>query len=712
MQNVTIFAGVQRSRSGAVVPTGIGRVCYWHPNPDGPPADEYTSFGAYQRTLTLKCESGDPGFITWRPDENTPDTVYYQCFTHRYLGWKINVLDHCDSGRQASDVDEVFVEPDEIAASAEDVDTLVPDASIRHETKILPNELFLLQHEKNLLKNHNMNEQPPKIQFDLNKNSEISKIIADGIRAAEALEESIAQSKGNYSYKYESPTKQYGKARPTTYSTIPPRDIQMPDEPSPGAPKFQSHPLSTYNRPPGGFPSDSPPPPPQFHRPVKQHKRRPVFVERRRPFNGGPPPPRPFPPSAAQQSVNINHYKKPGPPYMRPPFVKQQKPVKPPYMLLGQPTEIGPSRKNFEHKPVKPPPPPVQSLKNGVKPPNKMPPLPPPTAPQQSKQPYREPPHKHNVNGKKPQGHINQSVPFRKKPNRESTFKNKEPIKVYYKTPYEVTDDSSVAVVPAHNTGFKPDSVIVEGGFRPIVQRRNDDTAEFDLMPSNRRRDDNISDIDEAMEGDALFINQNVDHQAFEPMFIPSPLDSVNSSHKNRMRDSDLINGDLHDMEVEEGDDKLAMAGERVDAYYLPPDTRKKPAKIYPEGSVVTYDGKAVLDMSLVNLPPPPPPPKGKITYSAGHLSRSEQLVRNSPQYGPFTGEMPPPIPEFVGADGAPQFAQLNSASNKSQIPITEYTNPLTSNTNPISTKLLLARDSSPSDEETQNADDDDNESS
>lgn len=676
--------------------------------------------------MTLKCESGDPGFITWRPDHNTPDTVYYQCFTHRYLGWRINVLDRCDSGRQASEVDEVFVEPDEIAASPDDSDTLVPDASIRHETKILPNELFLLQHEKNLLKNHNMNEQPPKIQFDLNKNSEISKIIADGIKAAEALEESIAQSKGNYSYKYESPTQQYGKARPPTYSTLPPRDIQMPDEPRPGAPKFQSHPLSTYNRPPGGFPNDSPPPP-QFHRPVKQPGRRPVFVERRRPYNGGGaglPPSRPFPPSGAQQSTIVNHYKKPGPPYMRPPFVKQQKPLKPvnPLMLLGQPTEIGPSRKNFDHKPVRPPPP-VQSVKNGIKSPNKMPPPPSPSVPQQSntqsyreppqqssKQPYREPPHKINANGKKPQGNINQSIPFRKKPNRESTFKNKEPIKVYYKSPYEVIDDSGIAAVPAHNTGFKPDSVIVEGGFRPIVQRRNDD-ADIDLMPTNRRRDDNISDIDEAMEGDALFINQNVDNQAFEPMFIPSPPDSVNSSHKRRM--PDLINGDLHDMEVEEGDDKLAMAGERVDAYYLPPDTRKKPSKIYPEGSVVTYDGKAVLDMSLVNLPPPPPPPKGKITYSAGHLSRSEQLVRNSPQFGPFTGEMPPPIPEFVGADGAPQFAQLNSASNKSQIPITEYTNPLTSNTNPISTKLtMLARDSSPSDEETQTADDDENDES
>lgn len=101
-QNVHIYAGVKRNRFGAIVPSGVGRLCNWTPDPDGPAADEYSSFGAYQRSLSLKCEEGEPGVITWRPDENTPDTVYYQCFTHRYLGWKINVLDSCDGSGQSS----------------------------------------------------------------------------------------------------------------------------------------------------------------------------------------------------------------------------------------------------------------------------------------------------------------------------------------------------------------------------------------------------------------------------------------------------------------------------------------------------------------------------------------------------------------------------------------------------------------------------------
>ena len=49
-----------------------------------------------QRSLTLDCQEGQPGIIQWTPDRNTPDLVYYQCYTHRYLGWKIHVVDSCD----------------------------------------------------------------------------------------------------------------------------------------------------------------------------------------------------------------------------------------------------------------------------------------------------------------------------------------------------------------------------------------------------------------------------------------------------------------------------------------------------------------------------------------------------------------------------------------------------------------------------------------
>ncbi|XP_075148587.1 DM13 and DOMON_DOH domain-containing protein skeletor isoform X1 [Haematobia irritans] len=132
-KNIRIFAGVHRSRSGEVTPTGVGRLCNWTPNVDGPPADDYQSFGAYQRTLTLKCDPGEPGVITWKPDRNTPDTVYYHCFTHRYLGWKIHVHDSCDDARYAGSEKHSVRVP---APVRDGDDELEAEESIRHETKM------------------------------------------------------------------------------------------------------------------------------------------------------------------------------------------------------------------------------------------------------------------------------------------------------------------------------------------------------------------------------------------------------------------------------------------------------------------------------------------------------------------------------------------------------------------------------------------------
>nr|XP_045605288.1 protein Skeletor, isoforms B/C-like isoform X1 [Procambarus clarkii] len=92
---VKVLAGVEQDRDGSPVPSAYGRLCEWHEDPNQP-ASTFTSFGAYQRTLKLDCQEGQPGVLQWTPDANTPDTVYYQCYTHRFLGWKINVLDQCD----------------------------------------------------------------------------------------------------------------------------------------------------------------------------------------------------------------------------------------------------------------------------------------------------------------------------------------------------------------------------------------------------------------------------------------------------------------------------------------------------------------------------------------------------------------------------------------------------------------------------------------
>ncbi|XP_034178877.1 LOW QUALITY PROTEIN: DM13 and DOMON_DOH domain-containing protein skeletor [Osmia lignaria lignaria] len=139
---VKIFAGAQRQR-GVYRPTGVGRLCNWVPDQNQPPADDFSSFGAYQRTLTLVCDHGDPGIVEWTPDKNTPDTVYYQCFTHRYLGWKINVLDSCDAGETAaSENHEVFVQPERQRTNVD----LENSPSIRVPSKVTPSAEFLQQH--------------------------------------------------------------------------------------------------------------------------------------------------------------------------------------------------------------------------------------------------------------------------------------------------------------------------------------------------------------------------------------------------------------------------------------------------------------------------------------------------------------------------------------------------------------------------------------
>ena len=71
-----------RGRGGGSEPTATGRLCEWKEDPSEP-ANKFKSFGGYQRSLTLECHEGQPGIIQWTPDENTPDLVYYQCYTHR-----------------------------------------------------------------------------------------------------------------------------------------------------------------------------------------------------------------------------------------------------------------------------------------------------------------------------------------------------------------------------------------------------------------------------------------------------------------------------------------------------------------------------------------------------------------------------------------------------------------------------------------------------
>lgn len=101
-----VFGGVGITSNGTILPTAEGRMCEWKITPKTNIHDiagTYPRFEDFQKTLLLDCDtSGRPGIIKFTPDQSTPDTLYYQCFTHRYLGWKIRIVDDCDEDQEES----------------------------------------------------------------------------------------------------------------------------------------------------------------------------------------------------------------------------------------------------------------------------------------------------------------------------------------------------------------------------------------------------------------------------------------------------------------------------------------------------------------------------------------------------------------------------------------------------------------------------------
>ncbi|XP_038046212.1 protein Skeletor, isoforms B/C-like isoform X2 [Patiria miniata] len=72
-----------------------GPYCEWKVRVPGTSPDQYNNFAEYKASLVLACDDPNAAGTTfsWMPDANTPDVVYYQCYTHRFLGWKIFVTD-------------------------------------------------------------------------------------------------------------------------------------------------------------------------------------------------------------------------------------------------------------------------------------------------------------------------------------------------------------------------------------------------------------------------------------------------------------------------------------------------------------------------------------------------------------------------------------------------------------------------------------------
>ncbi|KAK5644469.1 hypothetical protein RI129_005769 [Pyrocoelia pectoralis] len=537
---IRIFAGVHVDRDGVVQPTGVGRLCHWTQQGDKE-ADDFESFGAYQRTLELKCDHGEPGVIQFTPNRNTPDTVYYHCFTHRYLGWKINVLDSCDVEGAASQIKASVVHPDsgiEMDNFKDSDDELEESPSIRFETRVKAPNTVINVEEKGITESFH------KESTSVTENLSTDKGKRDESKYLEGVATQIENSQNE---------------------TVTPQITELPVVP------FEDVPISMTKM------LAPPLVPPTF-------SVRPAYVS--------------VPP---QLMMKKPYYR----PIIKNPIILKQFP----YRFedqLGVSSQILPQLQ----KPA------LQVHKKLI----------PVTFMERS--------------GNKVRVEISPEQASTEKEPRtttEQTFArlvNIAPSKVHY------SENMPIAV----NTGFKPESIVIEGGFKPIINKEVQDRYSKVEGPELEYESE-IGIIDVNTNKDKqILVDKATGYYKNKSKFQKAPLNLRNKGVMLIIKESRSGRGDVYD-------DEIADADERVDSYYLPPDNQRskpvvnimKPSNIdVAPGTVVSYDGKRVSGASLTAKYP-----NGGSIFDS-RASKAAELIKTGPQYGPFKGELPPLDPSFI----------------------------------------------------------------
>ncbi|KAF5296682.1 hypothetical protein FQR65_LT10223 [Abscondita terminalis] len=504
---IKVFAGVRLDRNGNIQPTGTGRLCHWTYQGENE-ADDFESFGAYQRSLELKCDQGEPGVVQFTPDHNTPNTIYYQCFTHRHLGWKINVLDNCD-GETAASEKHASVAPTNTDFHETDIE-LDDSPSVRVETKV---------------------DAPNMIVETENKNAKFTKIILNSNENQRNVTNTVTPTQiiPNHLLLYESSFNE-NLTKPF-YDYIPESMIKMVAPPFTD-PTFTIKPIQMAV--------------PLFKKPLyKSIVKSPVLMK--------------FPYKFEEQSMHVSSH-------LRPVMI----PLK--YVKKS-------SSHVFLERPVT-----------------------------------------------KSQLEISLEQPSTEKESRPTTAKTYTPLIQVTPSKTRYNENMPMAV----NTGFRPESIVIESGFKPIVSK--------DVQ--NRKTKVEGPELKYESEIGIIDVNQ----ERVKSEFVPFPLDK--SSNKNTLKNI-LIKEDGADIY----DDEISDADERVDSYYLPPDNQRaipttkiiKPSNIdVAPGTVVSYDGRKVSGASLT----PKYPNRGSILEAK--TSATSELLKTRPQFGPFKGDLPPLDPHFL----------------------------------------------------------------
>ena len=71
-------------------------MCTWtHPETADRRLDyTFEKFTRFRNSLKLECaEEGTAAILTVTPNITWPDVVYYNSYTHPYMGWRINIVD-------------------------------------------------------------------------------------------------------------------------------------------------------------------------------------------------------------------------------------------------------------------------------------------------------------------------------------------------------------------------------------------------------------------------------------------------------------------------------------------------------------------------------------------------------------------------------------------------------------------------------------------
>lgn len=194
---------------------------------------------------------------------------------------------------------------------------------------------------------------------------------------------------------------------------------------------------------------------------------------------------------------------------------------------------------------------------------------------------------------------------------------------------------------PARNTGFNPDSIVIESGFKPIIRNivdRAPDVAQKRMSVATGPWQDGILQ----KNGDYRTIDE------FSPVFVPSVPVTVSTTDGGRKRKKKTSPGrspsrfdDLDDMEM--------AADLRLDTYYLPPIGRTRPEELpspSSSGVLITYDGKKLRDSSGLARSVSDVEHRGK-----GRLT--SDILSKTPQFGKFQGELPPLIPGEMRENGS-----------------------------------------------------------